>query len=45
MLGAFARAVRDEGSAVVLYGCCQDGPTVPLEPFRSLVSIWSSTRR
>ena len=37
MLGAFARAVRDEGSAVVLYGCCQDGPTVPLEPFRSLV--------
>ena len=37
MLGAFARAVRDVGSAVVLYGCCQDGPTVPLEPFRSLV--------
>ena len=37
LLGAFARAVRDKGSAVVLYGCCQDGPTVPLEPFRSLV--------
>ena len=37
LLGAFARAVRDEGSAVVLYGRCQDGPAVPLEPFRSLV--------
>ena len=37
MLGAFARAARDEGSAAVLYGCCQDGLTVPLEPFRSLV--------
>ena len=37
MLGAFARAVRDEGSAVVVYGRCQDGPAVPLEPFRSLV--------
>ena len=37
MLGAFARAVRDEGSAAVVYGRCQDGPAVPLEPFRSLV--------
>ena len=37
VLGAFARAVRDEGSAVVLYGRCQDGPAVPLEPFRSLI--------
>ena len=36
LLGAFARAVRDEGSAVVLYGRCQDGPAVPLEPFRAL---------
>ena len=37
MLGAFARAVRDEGAAAVLYGRCQDGPAVPLEPFRSLI--------
>jgi len=37
MLGAFARAVRDEGVAAVLYGRCQDGPAVPLEPFRSLI--------
>ena len=37
MLGAFARTVRDEGSAAVLYGRCQDGPAVPLEPFRSLI--------
>ncbi|HEY0998885.1 MAG TPA: BTAD domain-containing putative transcriptional regulator, partial [Streptosporangiaceae bacterium] len=37
VLGAFARAVRDEGSAAVLYGRCQDGPAVPLEPFRSLI--------
>ena len=36
LLGAFARAVRDKGSAVVLYGRCQDGPAVPLEPFRAL---------
>ena len=37
MLGAFARAVRDEGAAAVLYGRCQDGPAMPLEPFRSLI--------
>ncbi len=37
VLGAFARALRDEGSAAVLYGRCQDGPAVPLEPFRSLI--------
>ncbi len=37
MLGAFARAVRDEGAAAVVYGRCQDGPAVPLEPFRSLI--------
>ena len=37
LLGAFARAVRDEGSAAVLHGRCQDGPAVPLEPFRSLI--------
>jgi DNA-binding SARP family transcriptional activator len=37
VLGAFARAVRDKGSAAVLYGRCQDGPAVPLEPFRSLI--------
>jgi AAA ATPase domain len=37
MLGTFARAVRDEGAAAVLYGRCQDGPAVPLEPFRSLI--------
>src|SRR5580658_4458659 len=37
MLGAFARAVRDEGAAAVLYGRCQDGPAVPLELFRSLI--------
>ena len=37
VLGAFARAVRGEGSAAVLYGRCQDGPAVPLEPFRSLI--------
>ena len=37
VLGAFARAVRDEGTAAVLYGRCQDGPAVPLEPFRSLI--------
>jgi DNA-binding SARP family transcriptional activator len=37
MLGAFARAVRDAGAAAVLYGRCQDGPAVPLEPFRSLI--------
>ena len=37
VLGAFARAVRDEGAAAVLYGRCQDGPAVPLEPFRSLI--------
>jgi len=37
VVGAFARAVRDEGSAAVLYGRCQDGPAVPLEPFRSLI--------
>ena len=37
VLGAFARAVRDGGSAAVLYGRCQDGPAVPLEPLRSLI--------
>src|SRR5260370_4879468 len=37
MLGAFARAVRDEGAAAVLYGRCQGGPAVPLEPFPSLI--------
>src|SRR5580693_6395157 len=37
LLGAFARAVRVEGAAAVLYGRCQDGPAVPLEPFRSLI--------
>ena len=37
VLGAFARTLRDEGSAAVLYGRCQDGPAVPLEPFRSLI--------
>jgi hypothetical protein len=37
MLGVFARAVRDEGAAAVLYGRCQDGLAVPLEPFRSLI--------
>ena len=37
VLGAFARTVRDEGAAAVLYGRCQDGPAVPLEPFRSLI--------
>ena len=37
VLGAFARAVQDEGSTAVLYGRCQDGPAVPLEPFRSLI--------
>jgi DNA-binding SARP family transcriptional activator len=37
MLGAFARAVRDAGAAAVLYGRCQDGPAVPLEPFRLLI--------
>ena len=37
VLGAFARAIRDEGAAAVLYGRCQDGPAVPLEPFRSLI--------
>ena len=37
VLGAFARMLRDEGSAAVLYGRCQDGPAVPLEPFRSLI--------
>lgn len=37
LLGGFARAVRDSGSAVVLYGSCQDGPAAPLEPFRSLL--------
>src|SRR3984957_8619550 len=37
MLGAFAGAVRDAGAAAVLYGRCQDGPAVPLEPFRSLI--------
>ena len=37
LLGGFARAVRDSGSAAVLYGFCQDGPAVPWEPFRSLL--------
>ena len=37
LLGGFARAVRDSGSAVVLYGSCQGGPAVPWEPFRSLL--------
>ena len=37
MLGAFARSVRDAGAAAVLYGRCQDGPAVPLEPFRLLI--------
>jgi len=37
LLAAFARAVRDRGAAAVLYGRCQDGPAVPLEPFRSLI--------
>ena len=37
LLGGFARAVRDSGSAVVLYGFCQAGPAVPAEPFRSLL--------
>jgi Bacterial transcriptional activator domain/AAA ATPase domain len=29
LLGAFARAVRDEGSAAVLYGRCQDAAAAP----------------
>ncbi len=37
LLGGFARAVRDSGSAAVLYGFCRGGPAVPLEPFRSLL--------
>ena len=37
LLGGFARAVRDRGSAAVLYGSCQAGPAVPSEPFRSLL--------
>ena len=37
LLGAFARAVRDEGSAAVLYGGCQDAAAAPLEPFRSVI--------
>ena len=37
LLGGFARAVRDSGSALVLYGSCQGGPAEPLEPFRSLL--------
>ena len=37
VLGAFARAAQNEGSTAVLYGRCQDGPAVPLEPFRSLI--------
>jgi len=37
LLGGFARAVRNSGSAAVLYGSCQGGPAVPAEPFRSLL--------
>ena len=37
LLGAFARAVRDEGSAAVLYGRCQEAAAAPLEPFRSVI--------
>jgi DNA-binding SARP family transcriptional activator len=37
LLGGFARAVRDSGSAAVLYGFCPGGPAVPSEPFRSLL--------
>ena len=37
LLGAFARAVRDEGSAAVLYGRCHDAAAAPLEPFRSMI--------
>src|ERR1700693_4846997 len=37
LLGGFARAVRDSGSAAVLYGVCQGGRAVPSEPFRSLL--------
>ena len=37
LLGGFARAVRDSGSAAVLYGFCQGGPAVPVEPFRSML--------
>jgi Bacterial transcriptional activator domain/AAA ATPase domain len=37
LLGGFARAVRDSGSAAALYGSCQGGPAVPTEPFRSLL--------
>ena len=37
LLGGFARAVRDSGSAAVLHGFCQGGPAVPSEPFRSLL--------
>ena len=37
LLGGFARAVRDSGSAAVLYGSCPGGPAVPSEPFRSLL--------
>jgi hypothetical protein len=33
LLGGFARAVRDSGSAAVLYGSCPGGPAVPSEPF------------
>ena len=39
MLGAFARAVRDEGAAAVLYGRCQDGPAVPLDPTLRFVHV------
>jgi hypothetical protein len=35
LLGAFARTVQQRGSAAVLYGRCQGGAAVPLEPFRS----------
>ncbi|MGI8506854.1 MAG: ATP-binding protein [Solirubrobacteraceae bacterium] len=37
LLGAFARTVQHGRSAAVLYGRCQGGPAVPLEPFRSVL--------
>lgn len=35
LLGAFARTIREHGSAAVLYGRCQEGAAVPWEPFRA----------
>ena len=37
LIGALARICDSSGNVTVVYGRCDDGPAVPLQPFRDLV--------